>query len=138
MCTIPSSFMQGRKLQIDYLKRFAPDLAQVTWQVYDANLFRYQHFNTWLLPKRAWKKAWRLLSGREVLQRNWELQFLNERGRAGLKHWLLRSGLRLHEFVPREKVQTLLDSFYATPVERGRGYTVSMLLSFSAWLERFG
>lgn len=142
-CTTPTHFVSGRRLQIDYLKRFAPDLARITWQVYDANLFNYQHFNTWLLPRRALKKAWRALRGQKVLERNWEVQFLNPAGRAGLERWLLgeeRNGrkLRLHEFVSPRAVQELLDTFYAAPLEQGRGYTLSMLLTFSAWLEYLG
>ena len=62
--TVPSTFVSRRRLQIDYLKRYAPDLARIKWQVYDTNLFRYQFFNSWLLPKRAVKKAWRLLRGK--------------------------------------------------------------------------
>jgi hypothetical protein len=137
MCTIPSAFVQKRRLQIDFLKRFAPDLARVTWQPYDASLFHYQHFNTWLLPKRAVKKAWRTITSRKVLERNWEVQFLNARGRAGLEHWLLRPGLKLHEFVSPAQVESLLDQFHVAPLVERRGYTVSMLLTFSAWLEKF-
>ncbi len=137
-CTVPTNFVAGRRLQIDYLKRFAPDLARVKWQVYDANLFHYQHFNSWLLPKRAVKKGWRLLTGQKITERNWEVQFQSDAGRAGLKHHLLRPGLRLHDLVAREKVESLLAAFNAAPLEDGRGYTVSMLLTFSAWLEKHG
>jgi hypothetical protein len=134
-CTVPSEFVAGRRLQIDYLKRFAPDLAGIKWQPYGADLFHYQDFNPLDLPKRAAGRLWRTLSGKQVIERNWEAQFGGERGEAGLKHWLLQPGLRLHEFVSKEKVQTLLDSFRAEPLKHGRGYTVSMLLTFSAWLE---
>jgi len=137
-CTVPSEYLSGRRLQIDYLKRFAPDLARITWQPYDTNLYRYQYFNTWLLPKRAFKKAWRILTRKKIIERNWEVQFLCPSGRAGLEHWLLRPGLRLHEFVSPKAVQQLLDDFYKAPLENGRGYTVSMLLTFSAWLETYG
>jgi hypothetical protein len=34
-------------------------------------------------------------------------------------------------------VRKLLDEFYADP-DGARGYTVSMLLTFSAWLEHHG
>jgi hypothetical protein len=136
-CTVPSAFLPGRRLQTDYLKRFAPDLARVTWQVYDANLYQYQHFNTWLLPRRALKKAWRAVSGQKVLQRNWEVQFLQPAGRAGLENWLTRPGLRLHEFLPVVKITELLDSLYQQS-DGVKGYTVSMLLTFSAWLEMYG
>ncbi|MFQ5568388.1 MAG: asparagine synthase-related protein, partial [Rhodothermales bacterium] len=136
-CSVPSEYVRGRRLQIDYLKRFAPDLAGITWQAWDANLYRYQHFNTWMLPKRALKKAWRLLVRRRVVQRNWEVQFLNEQGRQGLEHWLVRPGLRLHDLVQPPATQRLLDDFYNEP-GAANGYTVSMLLTFSAWLEQYG
>ncbi len=137
-CTVPSEYVSGRRLQIDYLKRFAPDLARITWQVYDTNLYRYQYFNTWLLPKRALKKAWRILTGKKIIERNWEVQFLCPSGRVGLERWLLRPRLRLQEFVSLKAVRQLLDDFYRAPLENGRGYTVSMLLTFSAWLEIYG
>ncbi len=135
--TVPAGFLSGRRLQIDFLKRFAPDLARITWQVYDANLYDVQHFNTWQLPKRALKKAWRLARGKQVLERNWEVQFLHPAGRAGLERWLLRPGLRLHQLVAPGEVAALLNSFFAAP-DAANGYTVSMLLTFSAWLEQYG
>jgi asparagine synthase (glutamine-hydrolysing) len=137
-CTVPTAFVSRRRLQIDYLKRYAGKLARIPWQAYDTNLFRYQYFNSWLLPKRALKKAWRIARSAHVIERNWEVQFLNESGRRGLSKWLLRSGLRLHEFVDPKAIRELLDDFYGAPLEQKRGYTVSMLLSFSAWLEQFG
>ena len=136
--TVPSEFVSQRRLQIDYLKRYAPDLARIKWQVYDTNLFRYHAFNTWLLPKRAVKKAWRLLRGKPVIERNWEVQFLNPQGRRGLEHWLLRPGLRLHEFFPPAALAGLLQDFFQDPLAQKRGYTVSMLLTFSVWLEHYG
>ena len=136
-CTVPSNFVSGRRLQIDYLKRYAPDLARITWQDYDADLFTYQHYNTWMLPKRAFKKAWRRLTMGQVLERNWQVQLLNQAGRRGLEHWLLRPGLKLHAFVAPSTVRALLDTFYKAPLLEGRGYTTSILLTFSVWLECF-
>jgi hypothetical protein len=137
-CTVPSTFVSQRRLQIDYLKRYAPDLARIKWQVYDTNLFRYQFFNSWIVPKRAVKKAWRLLRGKQVIERNWEVQLLlNPQGRHGLEHWLLRPGLRLHEFFPLAALAKLLHDFYQDPLMENRGYTLSMLLTFSAWLEHY-
>ncbi|MGO8763462.1 MAG: hypothetical protein ACLP2P_07175 [Desulfobaccales bacterium] len=136
-CTVPSEFVGQRRLQIDYLKSFAPDLARIKWQVYDTNLLRYQHFHTWLLPKRALKKAWRILRSKPVIQRNWEVQFLCPEGRQGLERWLLRPGLRLHDLVSPTELQALVQDFYAAP-NGPRGYTVAMVLTFSGWLERYG
>jgi hypothetical protein len=137
-CTVPSEFVSRRQLQIDYLKSFAPDLARIKWQVYDTNLWHYQHFRTWLLPKRALKKAWRILRSKPVIERNWEVQFFNPEGRKGLERWLLRPGLRLHEFVAPAALQALVRNFYEDPIKEKRGYTVSMLLTFSTWLEKYG
>lgn len=136
-CTVPSDFISKRLLQIDYLKRFSPDLARIRWQVYDANLFRYHHFNTWLLPRRAMLKAGRMLTGKNIIERNWEVQFFDQSGRRDLEVHLCRKGLRLHEFVSPVSLQKLLAAFYRSPLEMGRGYTISMLLTFSAWLERY-
>jgi asparagine synthase (glutamine-hydrolysing) len=135
--TVPTQYLIGRKLQVDYLKCVSPDLARITWQAYDANLYQYQGFNTWLVPKRTLKKIGRSVWGKPVLQRNWEVQFLNTSGRQGLEALLLRSALRLHEFVPPAEIRLLLDSFYARP-DASQGYTVCMLLTFSAWLEKYG
>jgi hypothetical protein len=99
-------------------------------------LYRYQDHDSWQLPKRAVKKALRLMTGKKIIERNWEVQFGGEKGEAGLRHWLLRPGLRLHELVPKAKVEQLLNDFRVDPLKNGRGYTVSMLLTFSAWLER--
>jgi hypothetical protein len=137
-CAVPSAYLAGRRLQIDYLKRFAPDLARVRWQPYDANLYNYQHFDSWLWPKRAAKKAWRLLTKKKIIERNWEVQFGGHSGQEGLNHWLLRPGLRIHELVSKTKIAALLAAFREEPLKQDRGYTVSMLLTFSAWLELDG
>lgn len=137
--TVPTEMLRGRRLQIDYLKRFAPDLARITWQAFDTNLYRHAHFDTWLLPGRALKKALRLLRGRAVVQRNWEVQFLPEsRGRAALERALLTRGSRLLDLVSPAEIRSLLDRFFAAPLEEGRGYTLSMLLTFASWLENHG
>jgi hypothetical protein len=134
-CTVPSDFVSGRRLQIDYLKRFAPDLARIEWQARGANLYRCQNHDIWQWPYRAVKKAARLLTGKKIIERNWEVQFGGEQGQKGLSHWLLRPGLRLHDLVPRAKIEQLLRDFRADPLKDGRGYTVSMLLTFSAFLQ---
>ena len=132
---VPTAFVEGRRLQIDYLKRFAPDLARITWQAYGTNLYRVAHFDTWMLPARAVKKAIRALSSRRVPQSNWEVQFLGAEGRRGLEDRLLSRGRRLHQYADPRALRELLDAFFASPFEEGRGYTVSMLVTFAAFLE---
>lgn len=137
-CRMPSEVMRERAFQIAYLKRYAPDLARVPWQAYyDANLYEYPHFNTWLLPRRALIKLRRTLSGQPVIQRNWEVQFLNPSGRAGLQDWLLTPGLKLHNYVDKQHLASFLADFYSAP-GAANGYAVSMLLTLSAWMEAYG
>lgn len=136
--TVPTEYVAGRRLQIDYLKRFAPELARIDWQPHRANLYRYDHFDPLRLARRVVSKAGRVLTGSKVIERNWEVQFGGDQGQAGLSHWLLRPGLRLHDLVPKPRIEALLASFRDDPLTDGRGYTVSMLLTFSAWLELHG
>ena len=135
--TVPSNFLRGRRLQIDYLKRYAPDLARITWQGHEANLFDYQKKSK-VLPKRIVKKAWRTLRQTKPVERNWEVQLLSTEGRQGLEATLMKTRLRIHEFVSPQKIRDLLDRFYVDPYSEKRGYTVSMLLTLSAFLERHG
>ncbi len=138
LSTVPMEYLTGRRLQIDYIKRFAPRLAKVKWQAYDADLHWSRYFNSLLVPKRALKKARRILGGQTPIQRNWEVQFLSERGRKGLEDNLVKTGLKLHEFIPPKKILGLLNDFYDDPYTGKKGYTVAMLLTFSAWLEKHG
>lgn len=134
--TVPSDFVRERRMQVDYLIRFAPDLARVRWQVYDRDLFRYKRSETWHLPKRAFNKVRRILTRQPHIQRNWEAQFLNEQGRIALKQYLLSgAGSKIEEFFPSAGIESLLDDLYNSPSSE-KGYAVSMLLTFAAWLAK--
>lgn len=138
-CTVPGEMHRGRRLQVEYLKRYAPDLARVEWEGWDADLFTYNTRRRALtLPKRALRRGWARISGRRPAERNWEVQFAGEYGRNGLEKWLLAPGLRLHEYVDTRDVDRLLHDFQAAPLEQMRGHTISSLLTFSAWLEKYG
>ena len=137
-CTVPSEFVHKRRLQVDYLKRYAPDLARITWQQYHANLYQYQHFRTWLLPARLLRKLKRRLAGQQPAERNWEVQFFQSDGPARLRQTLLMPGLPIHEFVRPAAIEALLAEFYAAPLQAGRGYSLSMLLTLASWLEQYG
>lgn len=136
-CRFPSAPLRERAFQIEYLKHFAPDLSHVTWQSFDANLYQYRYYNSWLLPKRALKKLSRILKGDRLLQRNWEVQFLHPKGRKRLENWLLSPGLKLHSFVDRQRLTAFLADFFTHP-DAANGYAASMLLTLSAWLEAYG
>ncbi|HNS39322.1 MAG TPA: hypothetical protein PKJ56_03625, partial [Promineifilum sp.] len=136
--TVPTAFVAGRRLQIDYLKRYAPDLAAVEWQVTGANLFKAGRPDPWTAVKRAINKGRRKLEGRVVIERNWEVQFLGPEGRQGLEYWLLRPGLTIYEFISPQRLAALIEAFYESPWADKRSYPMAMLLTFSAWLELQG
>ncbi|HET6384198.1 MAG TPA: hypothetical protein VFJ58_12465 [Armatimonadota bacterium] len=136
--TVPAKLMRGRALQIEYLKRYAPDLARIRWQEQDADLFNCQHHPARRLPRRVLKKVWRMADHRRRIQRNWEVQFLSASGRSGLESYLLRPGLRIHDLVPAAALRDLVGRFFKEPLAEKRGYTVSMALTISAWLEKYG
>ena len=133
--TVPTSYVSGRRLQIDYLRRFAPELARVPWQETGRSLFAGDGFDARHLGRRVVRKARAVLGRKRVLERNWEVQFLGAAGRAGLHEWLLRPGRRLHEVVDPAAVRELLAAFERDPWAEKRGYTVATLLTLSAWLD---
>lgn len=133
-CTVPTSILRDRRLQVEHLKRYAPDLARIRWQKAEANLY-HARYGYWLsLPRRAVNKALRTVTHRRLLQRNWEVQFLCREGREGLQACLLEPGLKLRDFVAVNKAQKLIDRLYAAP-NAADAYAVLTLLTFSAWLE---
>lgn len=130
--TVPSGYLAGRRLQIESLKRSAPDLAGVTWQKTGVNLFTNPAGLSARLQRTAAKIA-RRWHARPEVDRNWEVQF------AGAYFDRLQSVLEsspsLNHLVAREPLRRLLREFRSTR-DRERGYAVSMLLTMSAWLDR--
>lgn len=135
--TVPTAMLGGRRLQIDYLRRYAPDLAGITWQATGRDLVSADRagLNDWI--GRAVARGLRAVRRQQVVERNWEIQFAGPDGQAGLRHWLMRPGLVLHSFVAPDAIRELLAAFERDPYTDKRSYAVSMLLSFSAWLEAF-
>jgi hypothetical protein len=134
---VPTALTAGRRLQIEYLKRYAPDLARVRWQEKDANLFQLDRRPVRVVARQGLQKVWRAVARRDGVQRNWEVQFLQPTGMAALNENLLRPGMRLHGLIEPADVKAILRDFTAAP-RREAAYAVSMLLTLSTWLERYG
>jgi hypothetical protein len=134
--TVPATMLTGRRLQIDYLRRYAPDLARIPWQATGRDLFGNGPSAIGTLAARALRGGRRLLTGRRMIEQNWQIQFAGADGQQGLSDWLLRPGLLLHSMVAPEAVAALLAAFERDPYSNKRSYSVAMLLSISAWLER--
>jgi hypothetical protein len=129
-CTVPTAFVRDRRLQIDHLKRFAPDLARIRWQQADANLY-LARYGRWLgLPRRTARKISRGIRRSPPIQRNWEVQLARDPAR--LRAFLTESSMPVP--VERDALNGLLHDFLTQP-DAANGYTVSMLVTFAAWLK---
>lgn len=112
ICTVPEHLLKGRKIQIEYLKRKDPRLAKMIWQShYPFNVYNYQlnrfPFN---VPVRFMTKLNRLLSGKEPVRRNWELQFQGTDNALEMERCLLQDG-RIHEIIPKAVIEKHWQNF---------------------------
>ncbi len=95
--SLPAPLLAGRHVQIELLRRHAPDLARIEWQAVETDLFRLRHERTWRLPRRAVRHVARRLRPPTGRVRNWEVQLLEPAGRAGVDRHLVEPGAPLHD-----------------------------------------
>jgi len=134
-CTVPSSFVTERKLQIDYLKKYHPDLAKIKWQEYDSNLYWYKILNNRNIIYRIVHKARRVLKSTKQITRNWELFYLNDEGKALLQKNVIENEA-LHPIISKEKLEQFYQQFYNEPNAKN-GYSMSMLHTFSLFMNKY-
>jgi len=141
VCTVPEEFLAGRKIQIEYIRRKAPELAKIPWQPYHPyNLNNFSEFNSIKnLPRRGWKKIGRVYKenfrGKRLIQRNWELQFLGPENDQQLRSWLFENP-KFSEWVPKDLVQAFYNRFkHNDPVYYS--HPVSMLLTLSVFSKKY-
>ncbi|RED48359.1 asparagine synthase-related protein [Seonamhaeicola aphaedonensis] len=133
ICTVPESYLKDRQLQIEYMKRSAPELAKIEWQVHRPfNLYNY-HLNKppYNLPYRMVNKLKReikALLGNPYVQRNWELQFLGKDNAFFLKQYILESGL--DTWISKTFLNAQLSAFLKGDALK-YAHTINMLLTLS-------
>lgn len=133
--TIPEKHLAGRQIQIEYIKRYGPKLAEIAWQdvapynLYNSNKFLTPHH----LPYRIFKKLGRLwkekIVGQPLVQRNWEIQFLGEENPRQLKKWLFDNPAFL-KLVPKE-ISEKYYNLFKTNDHVYWSHPVSMLITLS-------
>jgi len=136
ICTVPEEHLNGRKIQIEYLKRHSSNLAKIKWQSNRPfNLYTYKwNVSPWNLPFRAWDKMKRI-NGRKIIERNWELQFLGAENQKLLKKHLfnLNQG---NGFISHELKDEFLNKFNEIDAVR-YSHSLSMLLTLSKFSELY-
>jgi len=139
VCETNEEYLKGRKIQIEYLKRYQPAMAKVAWQNTDPlNLFNYQKYSSWYnIPGRVLRKGERLLNEKvfkkKLITRNWELQFLGEENDKKLTEYLFKDSLT--SVVPENLVEKYYSAF-KTENQVYNSHPVSMLLTLSFFLKR--
>jgi hypothetical protein len=130
ICTVPEELLAKRQIQIEYLKRRAPELARIPWQEHRPfNLYTYRWDRVpYNLPYRALSKVKRLVNRNPIIQRNWELQFVGEANANRLQHYLFENTF-FRNWVSPEVVETFYAYFKREPVRFS--HAVSMLLTLS-------
>tara|TARA_B100000131_G_scaffold322779_1_gene378036 strand:+ start:4752 stop:6056 length:1305 start_codon:yes stop_codon:yes gene_type:complete len=136
ICAIPEFHLSNRKIQINYIKQKAPELAMIPWQNYDLNLYDYHKFNGSYLPRRGYRYIKRIFKEKvlrktPIIQRNWELQFIGEKNDKNLKKWLFESPT-LYQIVPKDIVEDYYQKFKKHNSVK-YSHPVSMLLTLAVW-----
>lgn len=141
VCTVPEAYLAGRQMQIEYIKRKAPELAAIPWQTYDPfNLYSYRKFFGWQgLAVRGMRKAKRTIDHRvlgkpSLRQRNWENQFIGTSNEARLRDFLF-SNPSFNQFVPKEVVEAIYKKFKEEDTVY-YSHPVSMLLTLSLFAKQ--
>ena len=139
ICTIPDAYLAKRQLQIEYIKKHAPDLARITWEAQKPFNLNNYHLNKspYNLPYRIsnkLKREFNGLIGKPYISRNWELQFLGKENDRHLKKWLFESGLE--DLVPTAIIQQFYTNFKEKDAVR-YSHSVSMLLTLALFNKKF-
>jgi asparagine synthase (glutamine-hydrolysing) len=134
-CTVPFNQLSGRKIQVEYLKKYHPDLAKIKWQEYNSNLYWYKIFNNRNIFFRIINKLKRTFSSNKLVVRNWELFYLNSEGKSMLKKNIVDNKV-LYRYIPKNVLEQFYHQFYAKP-NAENGYTMSMLHTFSLFLSKY-
>ena len=130
ICTVPERLLYRRKIQIEYIKMNAPDLAKISWQQHRPfNLYNYS-FNKlpWNIPFRLLNKGGNLIKGllgQEHVQRNWELQFLGRKNQEKFKEALFTKNI-----VPKKTISNYWNLFTKIN-QKEYAHPISMLLTLS-------
>ena len=141
ICTIPEKYLAGRQIQIEYLKKYTPQLAEIPWQSFHPlNLYNYKdYYTSSQLPKRIKSKIKREFNERILRKppttlRNWELQFLGESNDKKLKEYIF-GDKDFERFIPKSIVADIYINFKEKDAV-WYSHPLSMLLTLSVFTKK--
>ncbi len=132
ICKTTESYLAKRAIQIEYIKRRNPALAKIVWhQEKPFNLYTYNYNKSpYNLPYRVYSKLNRMrkaIMKSPLVQRNWELQFLDDSSQLQLKDYIFQNSI-----VPKELISEVHNNFNQKD-KVYHAHAVSMLLTLSLW-----
>ncbi len=139
ICEVPEQLLAGRQIQVEYIKKYSPELAAIPWQSKAPyNLFNYKKHRTFHhLPYRIKNKLKNglreYITKKPLIQRNWEIQFLGEENDKMLRSWLFDNP-KLYDLIPKEIVEKYYHQFKSEDSVYW-SHAVSMLLTLSVKLK---
>jgi hypothetical protein len=133
ICAVPERHLQGRQIQIEYLKLRNPELAKITWQDHRPfHLYNY-HLNKfpYNVPFRVYQKIRNEVFTPRLVRNNYENQFLGLENDLHLQQWLFKNESFKGLIEPQ-----IVRSFYEPFVQGAHlanSHTVSTLLTLSTF-----
>lgn len=131
ICTVPERHLQGRQIQIEYLKMRNPELAKITWQDHRPFNLNSYHLNTfpYNFPFKVYQKIKNEVFTKRLVRNNYENQFLGEGNDEQLRKWLFQNE-RFKEFLDPKVVHQFYNSFVKGD-HLANSHAVSTLLTLS-------
>lgn len=140
ICNVPEKYLAHRKIQIEYIKKYCPEAAQMPWQkyyplnLYNYNRFNHPYYNFLRVVRKIKRVAQRYLSkSPKLIERNWELQFLGDHNSLQLEKNLLK-GSKFSQLIPHSIIRKYLYNFQVNPVKYAD--PLSMLLTLSVFSDK--
>jgi hypothetical protein len=135
--SMPEKHLASRQIQIEYIKKFSPQLAKIPWQAKAPfNLYQINKHKTLAhMPYLILNKTKRVINekvfAKILIERNWEIQFLGKENDAHLCKWLFENE-PFAKLVPKE----ITNKYYRLFKSGNQVYwshPISMLLTLSVF-----
>lgn len=131
ICTVPERYLNGRQIQIEYLKMRNPELAKITWQDHRPfNLYNYQlNKLPYNMPFRVYQKIKNEVFTKRLIRNNYENQFLGAVNDEQLRKWLFNNQT-FKDIIDTKVVHQFYDPFVKGE-HLANSHAVSTLLTLS-------
>jgi len=135
--SMPEKHLAARQIQIEYIKKYSPQLAKIPWQakapynLYNINKHKTLVHKPYLVLNKTKRVINETVFGKKLIERNWEIQFLGKVNEEHLRQWLFENKA-FARLVPKE----ITNKYYRLFKSGNQVYwshPVSMLLTLSVF-----